>query len=90
MVQWLGLCASTAEGMGSIPGQGTRILHAVQRGQKKKCLRHYRNLRHYYDDGVISDLLYLIILLIFHPSHHADVSAPKPYSLLQVLWKNAQ
>ena len=24
MVQWLRLCASTAEGMGSIPGQGTK------------------------------------------------------------------
>ena len=25
--------ASTAEGMGSIPGQGTKIPHAVRRGQ---------------------------------------------------------
>ena len=25
VVQWLGLCASTAGGMGSVPGQGTRI-----------------------------------------------------------------
>ena len=90
MVQWLGLRASTVGGLGSIPGRGARILHAVQCGQKKKSLRHYRNLRRYYDDGVISDLLYLIILLIFHPSHHADVSAPKPHSLLQVLWKNTQ
>ena len=32
---WLGFCASTAEGMGSISGQGTKILHAGQVGQKK-------------------------------------------------------
>ena len=29
VVQWLGLCASTAGGMGSILGQGTKILQAV-------------------------------------------------------------
>ena len=27
-VQWLGLCAVTAEGLGSIPGQRTKIPHA--------------------------------------------------------------
>ena len=35
-VQWLRLCASTAGGTGSIPGQGTKILHATRRSQKKK------------------------------------------------------
>ena len=35
-VQWLGLQASTAGGPGSIPGQGTKILHAPQHSQKKK------------------------------------------------------
>ena len=30
MVQWLGLCTSTAAGMGSIPGRGTRISHAAR------------------------------------------------------------
>ena len=35
MVQLLGPRAFTAEGPGSIPGQGTKILQAVQRGQKK-------------------------------------------------------
>ena len=34
-VQWLRLCASNAGGMGSITGQGTKIPHAVRRGQKK-------------------------------------------------------
>ena len=28
MLQWLGLCASTAGGEGSIPSQGTKILYA--------------------------------------------------------------
>ena len=35
-VQWLKLCASTAGGLGSISGQGTKILHATQCGQKQK------------------------------------------------------
>ena len=33
MVQWLRLHAPTAGVMGSIPGQGTKILHAVQCSQ---------------------------------------------------------
>ena len=36
VVQWLGLRAFTAEGSGSIPGQGTKIPQAVWQGQKKK------------------------------------------------------
>ena len=36
-VQWLGMHAFTAEGTGSVPGQGTKILQAVQCGQKKNC-----------------------------------------------------
>ena len=36
MVQWLGHYASTAEGTGSLPGWGTKILHATQCGGKKK------------------------------------------------------
>ena len=35
-VQWLRLHTSSAGGMGSIPGRGTKIPHAVQGGQKKK------------------------------------------------------
>ena len=34
VVQRLRLCASTAGGLGSIPDQGTKILHAAQNGQK--------------------------------------------------------
>ena len=35
-VQWLRICTSTAGSRGSIPGWGTRIPHAMCRGQKKK------------------------------------------------------
>ena len=36
VVQWLGLLAFTAEGTGSIPGQGTKIPQDAWHGQKKK------------------------------------------------------
>ena len=35
-VQWLRLHAPNAEGMGSIPGRGTKILHATWHNQKKR------------------------------------------------------
>ena len=34
MTQWLRLCTFNARGMGSIPGQGTRITFVSQHGQK--------------------------------------------------------
>ena len=37
MVQWLGLHASTAEGIDSIPGQGIMILHAAWWPKVNKC-----------------------------------------------------
>ena len=36
MVLWLRLHASSAAGVGSIPGQGTKIPHAMQHSQKRK------------------------------------------------------
>ena len=36
MVQWLGLHSLIAKGLGLIPDQGTEILPAAWRGQKKK------------------------------------------------------
>ena len=42
-VQWLGLRALTAEGQGSIPGRGTKILQAEQRGQKNKQTKNKIN-----------------------------------------------
>ena len=35
-VQWLSLHTSTAGSVGSLPGQGNKILHAMQHGKKKK------------------------------------------------------
>ena len=35
VVQWLELGASAARGLGSIPGQGTKILQAMQPKEKK-------------------------------------------------------
>ena len=40
MVQWLGLCAFTAEGPGSTPDWGTKIPQAMRHSQKKKCLQY--------------------------------------------------
>ena len=39
MVQWLGLRASTAGGMGLIPGGGSKIPHAAGHGQNKQTNR---------------------------------------------------
>ena len=36
MIQWVRLHASTAGGVGLIPGRGTEIPHPAQCGQKKK------------------------------------------------------
>ena len=40
-VQWLRLRASNAGGEGSIPGQGTKIPHAMWWGQKKQKEKHH-------------------------------------------------
>ena len=45
MVQWLRVHASTAGGMGSIPGQGTKILHAAQCEKKRKKERERKKER---------------------------------------------
>ena len=36
VLQWLGFCTFTAEGIGSTPGQGTKIPQASRHDQKKK------------------------------------------------------
>ena len=41
VVQWLGLCASNEGGASSIPGQGTKILQAMQHCQKKKVTEQF-------------------------------------------------
>ena len=37
-VQWLGLSVVTAEGLGSIPGQGTKIPHGHSQKEKEKMM----------------------------------------------------
>ena len=44
----LGLCVSTATGTGSIPGQGTKILHAGWHSHKKESRRKNLILKQYY------------------------------------------
>ena len=44
VTQWLGLHDFTAEGLGLIPGQGTKILQTAQCGQKTKSHYHKRTL----------------------------------------------
>ena len=59
-VQWLRqlrLWASTAEGMGLIPGQGTKIPHAVQGGKKKK--KKKVSLRNFLKKDCIKEMVML-------------------------------
>ena len=42
-VQWLRICASTAGGMGWIPGQGTKISNATWYSQKNLSLEICKN-----------------------------------------------
>ena len=43
VVPWLGLCAFTAEGRGSIAGQGTRVPQAVRTKKKNDILTQIIN-----------------------------------------------
>ena len=42
-VQWLGFCALTAEGWGSIPVRGTKIPQAMWHSQEKKRVKIERD-----------------------------------------------
>ena len=48
VVQWLWLCTCTAGGMGSIPGQRTKILHATGVAKKKKETQYHSNYPVFY------------------------------------------
>ena len=45
VVQWLGLYTSTAEDVGSIPGWGTKIPHAVWCHQKLNLIKKKQGQR---------------------------------------------
>ena len=48
MVQWLGLSALTAEGLVSIPSQGTKIPQSRAAQPKKKFFFHFREIQFAY------------------------------------------
>ena len=45
VVQWLGVHAFTAQGLGSIPGWGTKILQDARCGQKQRKEKGLRKRR---------------------------------------------
>ena len=71
-VQWLRLCTPKAGGAVSIPGQETRILHAVPRGQKKKKRKGNKD-KVKLGEGLVDNLL-------LHSRHSwPTVPCPLPY-----------
>ena len=60
-VQWLTLCTSTAGDSGLIPGQGTKIPHVEQRGQKIKRILAFLSVRQEGtgEPSVLGDMTYL-------------------------------
>ena len=50
MVQWLRLRSSNAEGVGSIPGQGTKTPHTVQHSQKLNLWKNNITLEDFHTD----------------------------------------
>ena len=57
MVQWLGLCAFTDEGVGSVPGPGSKIPQAMWCGQKTH--KKQTNKRTYSSKGLKNTLTHL-------------------------------
>ena len=70
MVQWLGLCASNADGLGLILGRGIKSPHATKRGQKvkkKKSKYFTRNIEEYLQ--LISMLNLFLFMFCAHFVH---------------------
>ena len=63
-IQWLRLCASTAGGTGSIPGQGTKISHATQCNQKHIYIYTY---------------IYIYIYFFFSQANYLRFICPHPF-----------
>ena len=59
MVQWLGLGAFMAEGTGSIPDQGTKILHSAPHGWGKKKKKKLKCLKEAQPRIILVELQYL-------------------------------
>ena len=68
-VQWFGLCVSMAEGMGSIPGWGTKIPHAMWCAKKKtnsSCQkkRLEKQPRHHWDLNLNDHLIWISLFIL--------------------------
>lgn len=69
-VQWLGCQASTAEGMGLIPSQRTKILHATHEEQPKKKKKNPEEHKNQLEQVKASLFTYRRI------HHHKYISVP--------------
>ena len=59
VVQWLGLCTSTAGDTGSIPGPGTKIPHASSTAKKRKRRKNF--LRSFFKEENQSNMVFLLL-----------------------------
>ena len=90
VVQWLGLCAFTAEDPGSIPVRGTKILQAVQHGQKTKQNKKkpwWEKISHSPDWQKLKVWQYLT-LSRKQRNPNSYILLVKVCKLLQLVWKN--
>ena len=71
MVQWLGHGAFTAKGLGSGPGQGTKIPQTTQPGQKKKK-KEFRT--HFCSEFAAPSMLFISLWAPACPSHCCPLS----------------
>ena len=72
VVQWLGLCASTEGGLGSIPSWRSRIPQAAwcrQKKKKKKILLSFQSWKENYLDLLSHLLLYSPPIFLFPLTH---------------------
>lgn len=69
MVQWLGHGAFIAKGLGSGPGQGTKIPQITQPGQKKKKFR-----THFCSEFAAPSMLFISLWAPACPSHCCPLS----------------
>ena len=51
-VQWVGLCSLSAEDLGSIPGQGTKIPQTTSGGQKRKT-KNFIKRKLYFNERIV-------------------------------------
>ena len=66
VVRWLGLCASTSAGAGSIPGWGTKIPCAMWRGQNNNETKKYVKV-----NKTFPSFLFLPVSVLLSPAFHS-------------------